>query len=362
MITIPTAAQIRDQIVADIEGKIGQTIPAAPKAFFRVLATALAGVLALLYRFGGWAYRQIFPQTADADGLALIGEQYGLVRGAAVAAVFQAEATGTEDTIIPAGTLWTLDVIVYEQKDAVTISSGVATIILEALTTGDDTNRTAGDVLSIVSPLAGVDQEITAGATTTTGEDAEDLETYRARILTRLRNRPQGGATPDYVTWALEVAGIVKAFAFRTDAGEVTVYPLVALTGTRIPNGAKLLEVQGYLQDTVRRPLCANVLAAAMTERILTPTVTAVSPDTTAMREAVEDAWEAYLLRAFPVQYLDEANPTNIISLAALYSEAIGAGVNSITLTMSLDGGGSIAAYQLDESEIVKLGTTVWPV
>ena len=78
MITIPTIATIRDQIIADIESKIGQTVPVLPKAFFRVLATALAGVLALLYRFGAWIYRQIFVATADAEALALRGAEFGV--------------------------------------------------------------------------------------------------------------------------------------------------------------------------------------------------------------------------------------------------------------------------------------------
>jgi len=362
MITVPPATAIRAQIISDIEGKIGQTIPAAPKAFFRVLATALAGVLVLLYRFGDWAYGQIFPQTADAEGLALIGEQYGLIRAAAVAAVFEAKATGDDDTIIPAGTLWTAGGIVYSQQAAVTISGGVATITVEALTAGDDTNQAASSIISLVTPMAGVETDATVGTTTITGEDAENLETYRARILSRLRNRPQGGATPDFIGWAIEVPGIVKAFAFRTAPGEVTVYPLIALSGSRIPGAPKLAEVQAYLQDTTRRPLCANVYAAAMTELELVPTVASISPDTTAMRTAVEDAWSAYLFRAYPAQYSDEANPTNVVSLAALYAEAIGAGVNSISLTMELTGGtGPIESYTLHDDEIIALGTVSWP-
>jgi len=361
-VTVPTATQIRDQIIADIEGKIGQTIPAAPKAFFRVLATALAGVLVLLYRFGGWAYQQIFPQTADAEGLALIGGQYGLIRAPAVAAVFQAAASGTNDTIIPIGTLWTANGVVYTQKAAVTITGGAATVTVEALTAGDATNQAAGAKIALVSPIAGVDTEATVGTTTTSGEDAEALETYRARILSRLATRPQGGATPDYITWALEVAGIVKAFAFRTDAGEVTVYPLIALSGTRIPDAAKLAEVEAYLDDPRRRPLCANVIAAAMTERVISPTVSALAPDTTAMRTAIENAWRAYLLRAFPQQYTDEPNPTALVSAAGLFAESVGAGANSMTMSMYIDGNASpITAYTLDDDEIVKLGTITWP-
>lgn len=363
MITIPTVAQIRDQIITDIESKIGQTIPALPKAFFRVLATALAGVLSLLYRFGAWVYDQIFPQSADDEALVRIGEQYGLVRAPAVAATLTATATGTNGTVIPGGTLWQANGVVYQQTDSVAISAGSAAITVQALTTGDSTNLANASTISLSTPQAGVDNEATITGTTTTGEDAEALETYRARILQRLQQRPQGGATPDYIGWALEVPGIVKAFAFRTGAGEVTVYPLIALSGTRIPDASKLAEVETYLQDTRRRPLCAIVFADAMTERTIAPTITSMQPDTADLRAAVEAAWSAYLLRAYPAQYPDEAMPTNVISLASLYAEALGAGAKAITLTMKINGNvANIESYVLADNEIVKLGTVTWAI
>jgi uncharacterized phage protein gp47/JayE len=362
MITIPTINQIRDQIIADIEGKIGQTVPALPKAFFRVLATAMAGVIALLYRFGAWSYRQIFPQTADAEALMRIGAQYGINRKSSVSAVLTAQATGTDGATIPAGTLWTRNGIVYQQTASVDIAAGVAAITLMAMTAGSAANIANGQIVAIGSPLAGVGDQASVTATTTAGEDQEDLETYRQRIMQRMANRPQGGAAPDYISWALEVAGVVKAFAFRTAAGEVTVYPLQALTGVRIPDAGKLAEIQTYLQDTHRRPLCANVLASAMTERVLAVTVTSVSPDTSAVRSAVADAWAAYLLRAFPMQYPDEALPTWQVTLAALYAQAFAAGAIGIVITMSIDGvPGTIQFYTLQSSEIIKLGTVTWP-
>lgn len=363
MITIPTVSQIRDQIITDIEGKLGQTIPALPKAFFRVLATALAGVMALLYRFGAWIYAQIFPQTADDEALILIGGQYGIVRSPAVAAVLELDATGASDTVIPGGTLWQNGGTVYQQTAGVSIVLGVATVEVLALTTGDATNQIDGATLSLVTPIAGVDTDATVAATITTGEDVEDLETYRARIIQRLQQRPQGGATPDYISWAGEVAGIVKAFAFNSGPGTVVVYPLISLTGTRLPGAPKLAEVQAYLEDPIRRPLCATVTADYMTERVLDITATSIQPDNADTRAAIESAWTAYLLRAYPVQYLDESNQTAVVSLSGLYAEAMGAGAKSITITMEIDGvPGAIAAYTLLDSEIIKAGVITWPV
>src|SRR4030042_4776893 len=135
--TPPTIAAIKAQIITDIEGAIGQSVPILPKAFVRVLAAALAGAVSLLYRFGAWIYRQIFPQPADADALILIGGQYGLTITAAVNAILTATATGVDETIIPAGTIWYIGDLAYSQTASAEIASGTATITIECLTAGD---------------------------------------------------------------------------------------------------------------------------------------------------------------------------------------------------------------------------------
>lgn len=363
MITIPTIATIRDQIIADIEGKIGQTVPSLPKAFFRVLATALAGVLALMYRFGAWVYDQIFVSTADAEALVRRGAEYGLTRNPAQAAILTATVTGANDTITQAGWLWQSGGIVYEQQADVAIVAGTAIITVECLTAGDAGNMANGAIISLVTPQTGVDNDATIASTTTTGEDEEDLEVFRSRIAFRQKNHPQGGAIPDYINWSLEVPGIVKAFAYNTSPGIVTVYPLIALTGTRIPDAAKLAEVDTYLENEYRKPLCATVITAAMTERIISTTVTSLTPDNAALRTAIETAWTEHLLGRFPKQYADEVQPTNVISLSGLLAEAMGAGAQGIVATMEIDGTpGTIQQYTLIDSEIVKLGTVIWPV
>jgi len=363
-ITIPTTNELRDQIISDIEGKLGVTTPWLPKAFIRVLATALSGVLTLVYRFGLWCYRQIFPQTADDEGLLNIGGQYGLTRTAAVAAILTATATGTDDTTIPAGTLWTGDDngLVYQQAEAVVIAAGSAVITVECLDAGDAGNMANGESLSIGSPIAGVDGTATVASTTTTGEDEEDIEDYRTRVLNRTQNQPQGGAAPDYVAWALEVAGIAEAYAFRPTPGFVNVYPLTddADPANRIPNAGKLTEVENYLSDTKRRPLNAIVSALAFTELDFDVDIADLSPNDATTKANIEAAITAYLYARRPNQYADEVNPKNIISAGEITSITIGAGAQIATVTLKNAGGTPITSYTLQDSELAKLRTLTW--
>jgi uncharacterized phage protein gp47/JayE len=171
-----------------------------------------------------------------------------------------------------------------------------------------------------------------------------------------MQSQPQGGAAPDYVKWAREVAGVVKALAFNISAGNVTVYPLQAITGTgRIPAAGKITEVTNYLAATERRPLCATVTAAAMTELANNVTITGLSPNDAATKAAIVASLTTYHYAAYPKQYPDEPNPTATLSVAAIWGAIAAAGATATAVSMSLG-----VNYTLANGEIVKLGTVSW--
>lgn len=360
MYTPPTTAAIKAQIIADIEGALGQTVPILPVAFVRVIAGALAGVLALAYRFIAWAYRQIFPSTADADALGYLGVRYDMPRRASVAAIHTITISGDDGTAVPAATLWTVDGLTYQQTALVTIAGGVATAEVECLTSGDETTQANGVALALPSPIAGITGAVIA-STVVSGEDQETLEEYRARLVARMQRAPQGGATGDYVAWALEVAGVVRAMVDLVGT-DVVVYPLIALTGSsRIPGEAKLAEIQTYLQSPARRPLCATVIALAPTERTATLTISGASPSDAATRALIEAAWQAYCHAAYPRQYTDDVGATDVVSVAAIWAiiHACGATATGITLAISGIGSG-VTSYTLPKDEILAPGTVTW--
>jgi len=364
VVTIPTTAEIRDQIVSDVEGKLGITVPWLPKGFIRILAKALAGVQTLAYRFGLWCYKQIFAATADDEALVKRGAQYGLSRSPAVRAKVTAEATGDDDTEIPAGTLWIGDDngLVYQQKEMVVISGGVAPITIECLTAGDAGNLLVDDTLTIASPIAGVDDTATVTGTTTTGEDHESIEDFRYRVMQREKDKPQGGAAADYVGWALEIAGIAEAYAFRPDPGFVNVYPLTddPDPANRIPSSGKLTEVEDHLDDTVRRPLNATVSAVAFTELDFDVDIADLVPNDATTKSNIETAITAYMYARRPQQYEDEVNPKNVLSAGGITAIAITAGAFVATVTLKNAGGSPIASYELQDHELLKLRNLSW--
>ena len=358
MVTIPTRQQLRDQIITDIEST--RTIPLPSVSGWRVLATALAAVLWLAYRFGQWCYDQISVSTCDEAELLKKGSDFGVKRNPATYAKIIATATGTNGSIISAGQLYAFGTLVYQVVSDATISLGTAQVTLKCLTAGTVGNMTSG-TLQTTSPVAGVNDALTYTSAAVVAADVEELETYRYKIKNRMRTLPQGGAVPDYIKWATEVPGIVAAFIGQTVAGYVTVYPLVSITGaSRVPILAKRDEVLAYLTDTSRKPITASVNVGPMVESGFVVTITGGLPSDMATKNAVQTAIQNHLWSRYPLQYPDDLALVNVVSTANLTAIAISAGLQTGILTMT-KGGSNTTAYTLSINELATLtGSITW--
>lgn len=365
---IPTTEEINDRIISDIESSIGQSTPLMFKAFNRVLAFALAGVFTILYKFGQWAIKQIFTITQDADSLELKGDQYDIPRTVAVAAELTVGFTGDNGTTILAGKQFRGDSngLLYSVQLTETISGGVAVANVKCLTSGELSNLVNGSIMTILQPIAGLDNQATVSATVIEGEDQESIEDYRARISEREKTPPQGGALIDYVIWAKEVAGITRAFAWghrevgAIPEGRVYVYPVNDGEASRIPSVPKLTEVQEYIDDPTRAPMQVVLInVPAMDEKVIDIDVSALDPDTSAIKAAFAENVEEYLLAREPQQFVDQLDVKNVISRSGLEAIYINSGAQSVTLTMS--DGGIVEDTTLLFNELAILGTITGP-
>jgi uncharacterized phage protein gp47/JayE len=362
MITIPTTTQIRDQIIADYESALGQTVPVSPHAFIRIWAACVAGVLHLAYRFGAWIYRQIFASTADIEALMRIGGQYSVVRNPAVRAELTASVSGNASVVIPIGWTFQSNGVVFETTDAETLDgSGEGVIDIRCLTAGSLGNLDDGDELEIVTPIAGLDSEATVTATVTTGEDAEPIEDYRDRVLAKQQQKPQGGAIPDFISWTKEVPGVVSVVVARPVPGDVVVYPTVGTTeADRIPDSTKLDEITAYISDPVRCPLNAGTVEAlAFTEVEFDVTFSDLVPSGDGQLQLdITNAVEAYLLSRFPRQYAVVNNPRDRITVMDLSAIARDNGAETVTVTLHdvTTPEADIDSYQLAVDELAKVG------
>src|SRR6188768_160870 len=71
----PSTQAISDNIVSSISTSLSQSVPLLPKAFIRVLAKVLAGVVVLLWKYCGFIFLQLFVAYATDDLVTINGKQ-----------------------------------------------------------------------------------------------------------------------------------------------------------------------------------------------------------------------------------------------------------------------------------------------
>jgi len=289
-LTTPTTKEISDNIIAQLEASLNQTIPLLPKSFLRVLAKAMAGVFVLLYKYGGFMFLQVFVRTASANETTVNGRvltpliEWGRLIGVGdPAAATQAELLIDISVENQTGTLSSGSQLVNTGNGVTYITIG--SVLLNASTVqatiravsdqaggggaGAIGNLDPGAIVSFANPLANVARNATVVSQIVTGADAESTEAYRQRVIDRFQKRPQGGAYADYEIWGEEPAGIINVYPYTSDCpGQVDVYveatPESSGDPDGIPTAAQLQEVLDSIEFdqnglASRRP--ANALA-----------------------------------------------------------------------------------------------------
>ena len=248
--TIPTAAEIKARIIADIEDKLNMTTPALFKSFNRVLAGAIAGFILLLYQAILFTYRQIFVESADDVAVALLGALVNILRLPAVFAIIQADVTGTNGYTLQTGVQFRgSQGVVYKVTTGGTIAAGVVSAELTALVSGEIGNLPNGTFLDIVQPDSNLDGTAEITSSNTSGDDQESLDSFRSRVSAEYKKRRTGGAPADYEAWGLEAPNFnwISPLDDPDTAGEVIVYGRVDNQTDGIPTGNQLTELEEFL-------------------------------------------------------------------------------------------------------------------
>ena len=287
----PTLQALMDRAVADISSRLPGADARVRRSNLNVLSRMHSGGMHELYGELDWAARQLLPDTCDDDILLRWANIFlNVPQKAASFAVGQVQFTGTNNSVIAAGTLLQRsDGAEYSVDADVTIAASMGTAGVTAIVEGVAGNAISGTSLSLVSPIPGVNA---AGTVTvdglTNGVDIESIASVRARLLYRLRQPPQAGADFDYVEWAQSVPGITRAWCFPKYYGSRTVGICVVTDGAAgglIPSPATVAAVQAYI-DSVR-PVTADATVFAPISDALNFTI-ALTPNTVVVQAAVQ--------------------------------------------------------------------------
>ncbi|MBP7582960.1 MAG: baseplate J/gp47 family protein [Spirochaetes bacterium] len=369
----PTLSEITALIIGDIEAALAQTIPIIPKAVWRIVARALAGAWLILYKYGTALHRERFVQTASLTYLKYLGELVRVFQQPASTWNGTAEITATGSTgTLEAGTQFVFSAsgVVYTVDTSVAITPGTLTLSLTAGTSGDIGTLSNGSVLDIVTPIAGVGMTATVASTVTSGDDAEDTETYRQRVLDAYQKKPQGGASADYEAWGKEAPNVVSIYPYSAATpGQVDIYCEVDDQPDGIPTSGQLDEIEEYMlydmqtQRGTRKPMTAELNVYAITRRLFDIQIENLSPDIPATRAAIDDAVDAYLqertpyIRGLSIIRRDTVSQIEIQYIVFSVISALGATISKITLS---DITGAIDLHVLGAGEKAKLGTVTY--
>jgi uncharacterized phage protein gp47/JayE len=324
-----------------------------------VLARVLSGLAHGLYGYQEWISKQILPDTADETFLLRWGAIYGVVRKPGAPAQGNIAASGIDGSQIPTGTVWQRsDGMELASTASVTIASGQAMVPVTAPEIGVAGNTDPGALVSITSPIEGVEPQAAVDAAGISGgADIEPIDQFRNRVLDRTRNIITGANPEVYIQWALEVSGVTRAWCYPNHQGLGTVgvaFVCDGQPGGIIPDSGKVDEVAQYIEQhidpatgrVIGRPVCAEVYVFAPIEVPVDFTLRIV-PNNSGTRAAVTAALDDLLRR--------EAQPGGTILLSHIH-EAISLAAGEVDHVLT-----SPAANVVNTAgQISTLGVITW--
>ncbi|MBP0492155.1 baseplate J/gp47 family protein [Pararoseomonas indoligenes] len=363
----PTLRALAQQASADVAEATGSYVllRSSPLA---ILAKATAGLVQGLYGYLDWIARMAVPWTAEGEFLEAWAALVGVTRKSAAAAAGSATFTGTPGSILPDGAqvARSSDGLLYLTTGLGTVSSdGTVTVAIVAAEEGATGNAVDGSALRVASAATGVNSTGAMVGPATGGADAEGDDDFRARMLERYREPPQGGAQGDYVRWAKEVPGVTRAWATPNGAGAGTVVVYAMLDEAQAANGGfpqgtdggaaaetrtapatgDQLTIADYLYPL--QPVTALVYVVAPVASPINLTIADLDEDTTATRAAIASAVRGMLRR--------QGEPGGTIYQSDLVAAIDGVpGVEHFTLTSPS------ASVTASAGRLPTLGTITW--
>lgn len=202
-----------------------------PNSVLRVISDAQGGLCHLNLQYLDWLALQLLPDTAEHEWLDRHGDIWlknsddTVGRKMATFANGIAEFTGFAGNVVPAFTQLeggAAETVTYETLNDIMIGVAPTPGAIRALDGGVIGNQPAGTKLGIINTPDNIDSSATV-VELSGGVDTESDEDLRFRVLSRIRQPPQGGAKHDYENWALSVPGVTRAWCAPNEMGMGTV-------------------------------------------------------------------------------------------------------------------------------------------
>lgn len=168
-----------------------------------------------------------------------------------------------------------------------------ATVTVESDGTGQSENLESGTVLSLISPIAGVDTSAFVQYGAVAGGTNQELdEDYRVRVIYAWQNPAATFNEASIIIRSTQVAGVTRVFVKSTTpyVGAVTVYIMRDNDANAIPELSELDAVKAKLLEILPAVMEEDDLIVAAPTPVPVPfTFSSLSPNTSTMQAAITE-------------------------------------------------------------------------
>lgn len=303
----PALRDVRSLVRDSIRGSLPGADALVPNSVLRVLSDNQGALCHLTLQMQDWLALQLLPDTAETEWLDRHGDIW-LVnadgttgRKAATLAEGSIAVIGvTAGIVIPLATRVEGQDVSFETTLAAQTADGglPVDVPVRALDPGIVGNLTPGSNLAIpsVEGITGASVIELGG-----GVEAENDDDLRTRVLERIRQPPQGGATHDYIRWAKAVPGCTRAWCSALEMGIGTVTVRVLFDDLRAdddgwPRLEDIEAVTAYM-NTVRPVAVKDFFVTAPIKQFIEVRIGNLSPDNLEVRQGIETSLQEMLFQ-----------------------------------------------------------------
>ncbi len=274
----------------------------------------------------------------------------GITRKPGTKAVAALALTGTDGTVIPAGTIFlTLDGLEYITAAAATITGGTAAVQVTAVEVGEDYNVPPGSIVNQYNSISGLSAVVNPAAATG-GTDPESDASLVTRYYNYLQKPATSGNVHHYEQWALEVNGVGAVKVTPLESGPGTVGVLIVGQDRQPVDATIVAACAAHIEEN--RPIGPTVTMKSAAGLSINVTAT-VTIDTTTTAEKVQSDFsaklDAYLKSIAFVKYQVLVNQLIYIMM----------GIDGVTDIPSLTVNGGTENITVASDQVPTLGTVV---
>ena len=293
-----------------------------------------------------------FALTAKGEDLDRVGNDNDVLRKQAQSAKVTVTIKGNKDIVVTTGMQISYADLIFTSLETKQIpEGGTVDVEFQCDTPGSVGNVPAGVQFDFVSQVYGLTSAIAKDAGHD-GFDTEDDESYRERILAKIRSEASSGNAAHYKQWAEEIPGVSKALIKPLAYGNGTVGVRIATPDNQTPSEELLTQVRNHINE--EKPIGATVTVESV-EYVDINIVANVNIDSSSSQEAVKSQFNVKLaeyLKSLDTD-LDEPAVVSYLKMSDLLFDCKGV-KDVLSYTMN---GGSVS-IPLTEIQIARGGET----